>query len=712
MFVRVTICGALVAGTNYVYGEVVNKLSASPSSGAQQATTYYSTLVSNLSVPGNDSSRVLVNGQILLHPTEGLRSVSYVGSEVQVQYYDSTGKTVVATSQFDNYQAVGLSGQMSASAEELQAAVPINQWIAYNNFASTTKWQSGSGYIKHQGHAVGDQYGIDDCLSANPTFTSGTSPTPCTLGGGLANLFPISLYGGSSDYPSETDFATDGTISTVQGLPMWIANSPGSISSNGVALYRVFIEMNGNVYMGNLIKDGTPYYYAQADGSVVNYVLALNQAAAASVAAGVISGSGGSKTGFATTVSNTPDLFGIGGTGINGSLSPADLRAHYNVPAGLTGAGQTVAIIDGPTSSAVEANLGTYSSYYNLPDCSTANGCFKLVDLSNGAAIDPNDDWGGEPDLDVQMVHAVAPGAKIVLIIAASGYDNDLTAAINYAYTLPGVTAVSMSFGGSGSDLTVENTFQVAQQTGGAIPFASSGDAAYSGTTPNYPAASAYVIGVGGTRINNVTWTSAASESAWQFSGGGTASGTTAPSWMQLVQPQSTLQGTRAVPDVSAVADFQNSAVSTYSEAQWSLTGGTSASAPMWAGFAAIIGQSVGASNESVMKKLGSPQGGFGQILYQMAASSNSASLFYRPASGSNNLTASPCSLCNAGGNYNEVTGLGAPDVGNIIAYLGGSIPAAEADSKLGTPAYKMLHRELKVKVLPPHVRPVRSQGF
>jgi hypothetical protein len=705
--------GALTPGQNYVYAEVVNALTASPSTGAQQATTYFSTLDTALSVPGAGATRVLQNGQVFLHPVQGLRSVTYNGSGIRVQYFDSSGSTIIATSQFDNYQAVSLSGQMSASSEELQSAVPINQWIAYANFATTATWQSGAGYIKHQGHAVGDQYSLDDCASANPTSTTGTSPTPCATGVSLASIFPITLYAGDADHPGETYFATDGTFATEQGLSMWIANTPLPPAENGVALYRIFVLLNGNVVMGSLIKDGSPYYYEQADGSTVNYILALNQAAASSVSKGLITGTaaGGSKSGFGTTVSNTPDLFGIGGTGIDGSLSPADLRTHYNVPSGLTGAGQTIAIVDGPSSYDIEADLAAYSTYYNLPACTSTNGCYKHVDFSNGAAVSSDNDWGGEPDLDVQMVHAVAPGANVVLITAASGSGTDLFAAVQYAYTLPGVTAVSMSFGASGFDSQTDNAFMMAAQNGGAIPFASSGDAGYLGNSPNFPSSSLWAIGVGGTRINNVKWTSSASEAGWQFSGGGTASGISPASWMTPVQPQAQLAGSRGVPDVGAVADFQNSAVSTYAADQWGLSGGTSASAPLWAGFAALLGESVGAKNQSLLQKLGSPQGGFGKIVYQMAASSNASTLFYRPASGSNNLTSNACALCTATGTYNEVTGVGAPNVANMVTYLGGSVTALDSNPKLGTPAYKMMRRSLKVKALPPHLLPARPQG-
>lgn len=702
--------GVLSPSQNYVYAEVIDTLTASPSSGPQDATTHFSTLDPLLSAPGSGASRRLVNGQVLLQPDTGLRQVSYVGSGIQVQYYDSTNTTVVATSQFDNYTTGTLSGQMSASSEEVQAAVPINQWIAYQNFASTTAWQSGSGYITHQGHAVGDQYDLYDCTNtANATASSATLPTPCSTGGGLTSIFPIILYEGEG-HPYETDYATDGTIVTVQGLQMWVANNPAPTALAGIAYYRTFVVLNGEIYMGTLIKDGTPYYYSQADGTVTNYILGLNETAAGSVSQGLITGSGtGSKAGFATTVSDTSDMFGIGGTGVNGSLSPADLRAHYNVPAGLTGTGQTVAIVDAPSSYDIEDDLTTYSSYYNLPACTTTNGCFQHVYMSNTTS---STDWGGEPDLDVQMVHAIAPGAKIILITAASGSGNDLFSAAAYAYTLPNVTAVSMSFGAPGFDNSSNTTFMNGVQSGGAIAFSSSGDGGYAGTSPNYPASSIWVIGVGGTRITAVDWASSASESGWQFSGGGTATGISANSWMLKVQP-STLSGVRGVPDVAAVADFQNSAVSIYSADQWTLSGGTSASSPLWAGFAALLGESVGANNQSLLKKLGTPAGGFGEILYQMGASANASTLFNQSVSGTNNLNGQTCMLCVANGSYNEVTGMGAPNIANMVTYLGGTAPtSAAASDKLGKPAYKMMRRSIKAKVLPVHLHATVREGF
>ena len=180
---------------------------------------------------------------------------------------------------------------------------------------------------------------------------------------------------------------------------------------------------------------------------------------------------------------------------------------------------------------------------------------------------------------------------------------------------------------------------------------------------------------------------------------------------MTSVQPQNIVGGRRGVPDVSAVSDFQNSAVSMYYDDRWILEGGTSAASPLWAGIAALFGESVGANNQSLLSKLGNPSGGFGEILYQMAANSNSANLFFRSTAGSNDLIGAYCPLCTATGTYNEVTGLGSPNVANMVAYLGGTVPATTAIDNLGKPQYKMQRNRTIQQHALIHRQPT-SQGY
>ena len=663
--------GTLVSGTNYIYANSTGVLPTSPINGPQIETPSFNSLDANLSVPGIGPTRVLQNGQIMILAAQAPRRVTYVNNAIHVDYLASDGVTALTSSVFTNYAITSLTGMMDNAPEALQAAVPVSTWINANNFSANAQWQAGAAFIEKQGYRASDTIIVSDCNNvANAAATSGTAPTPCATGTTLDKFFPNSLVGGYPYYPYETDFATDGTITTVQGLTMWTANAPLPLNQSTVQAYRVYFEMNGNVYLGLIEKSGAPYNYYQADGSVVNYLLTLNQAAVASIQAGIITGTvtAGSGAGNGNTV-GTVDLFGIGGHGVNGSLAPADLRTHYNVPSNLDGTGQIIVIIDPPGTGNAQADLNTFSRYYNLPVCNGNNPCFQHIDLSSGAVPSANSDAGREIELDTQMAHGMAPKATIVLLTAASASFADLNAAMTYAATnIPNATVVSMSIGGQASASTQQAqdlklaTYQAA---GGPVFFASSGDSGYLATA-QYPAASPYVTSVGGTRITAVPWVSSASEVAWQYSSGGPSVYATMPAWQSALLIGSAISangGMRATPDVAAVADPQYSAVGTYYKNAWSMAGGTSVAAPVWAGIGALFGQYLQNKNQSLASLTSTTPGGFNGLLYQAKTTSGATAGFYDVTSGSNNLTSSACAICDAVSGFDDVTGWGAPNV-------------------------------------------------
>ncbi len=657
--------GTLVTGANYIYANSTGTLSASPVNGAQVETPINTSLDSNLSVPGGGPTRVLQNGNILLLAAQAQRRITYVGNAIHVDYLAADGQTALTSSLFYSYVSTGLTGLMDNSPEQLLATVPIGDWIKFNNFSSNAQWQSGAAFVVKQGNRANDTYIVNDCNNvANPVYTTNTTPTPCNTGMTLDNFFPVSLIGSYPNYPYETDFAGDGAITTVQGVRMWIANTPLPLELSPVQAYRIYFELGGNVYLGMLEKNGAPYNYSQADGSIVNYLVTLNQAAVASIRAGIITGTvvPGTQAGNGGTVSTT-DLFGIGGQGVNGSLTPADLRTHYNVPSNLDGTGQTIVIIDPPGTGNPQADLNAFSTVNGLPTCNTSNPCFQHIDLSNGATPSANDDAGREIELDTQMAHGIAPKATIVLLTAASSSFTDLNAAMNYAATIPGATVVSLSIGGAAGVLTQQfqdKNLANIQSIGGPVYFASSGDNGYLATA-QYPAASPYVTAVGGTRINAIPWTSSASETAWQYSSGGPNAYFSMPTWQSAVVGSASISGNngmRAIPDVAAVADPQHSAVGTYYKNTWSMAGGTSVSAPVWAGIGALFSQYLSAKGLSLSSLTSTTPGGFNGLLYQASATG-----FHDVISGSNNLTLNPCAICDAGVGYDSVTGLGTPNV-------------------------------------------------
>ena len=660
--------GTLVSGTNYIFA-TTTALTHSPTNGPQTQTVALNSLSSSLAIPSSTPERVLQGGQVLLAPAGATQSISFSGTGIRRDRYAEDGTTIIASTLFSNYSSISLSGSMTDSPAELLAAFPFENWLNLNVFTAGMSWQPGSAYIKSSAERIGDTVHVADCTGSTTT----ADINPCASATTLANFFPYTFASGP--YPQETDFAGDGSISTIQSVTMWVATLPLPLARSSTLAYRVFYELNGNVYTGTLEKDGTPFNYGQGSGNEVGYQITLNQAALNSVIAGLITnGAPGIDLGNTGAVPSI-DLFGLGGHGVNGTLAPVDLQMHYNIPSTLNGAGQTIAVIDGPGGGNILNDLNIFSAYYGLPQCNDTNPCFREIDLTNGATAP----GGSEVALDTQMIHAIAPGANIVLVIS----NGDLMTAVQTAASIPGVTAVSMSFGGPESaDEQTTNDPMFAQHPG-IIFFASSGDGAAYSPRPqvlisygggSYPAASPYVTAVGGTRWQSIAWTGPNSEVAWQFSGGGASLYEPMPAWQTAYLSGSTLlalnNGMRAVPDVAALADGQHNAFGIYQNLTWQSAGGTSMATPLWAGIAALLGQKMANEGKSLSALVQATPGGFNGLLYQTQLTQGSAVGFYPITSGSNNLTASSCSLCSAGAGYNDVTGLGAPNVTELLSHF------------------------------------------
>jgi subtilase family serine protease len=318
-------------------------------------------------------------------------------------------------------------------------------------------------------------------------------------------------------------------------------------------------------------------------------------------------------------------------------LNPADLISAYKLPSANAGGGQTVAIVDAFNDPNAEADLGTYRSQFGLPACTTANGCFRKVNQNGAASPLPRDDggWAQEISLDLDMVSAICPNCRILLVEATSASIANLGAAENTAARL-GATAISNSFGGSDtSDSSAGSFFD---HPGVAIT-ASSGDAGFG---VEFPASSRFVTAVGGTSLtragNSRGWT----ETAWSGAGSGCSTINAA-----LSSAPSSLTGCakRAVADVSAVADPQTG-VSVFDSfafqglSGWLVFGGTSVSSPIIAGVFALAGNAASINNN---------------FPYSHASS------LFDVTSGANG-TCSPTQLCTARTGWDGPTGLGTPN--------------------------------------------------
>jgi subtilase family serine protease len=264
---------------------------------------------------------------------------------------------------------------------------------------------------------------------------------------------------------------------------------------------------------------------------------------------------------------------------------PASLQSAYHLAAASlnSGAGRTVAVVDAYDQPNAEADLAAYRTQYGLPPCTTANGCFRKVNQGGGTSYPAaNSGWGLEIALDLQMVSAICPNCHIFVVEASSASFTNLGAAVNRPVAM-GAVAVSNSYGGgdSSSDSSYDSAYY--NHPGVAIT-ASSGDSGYG---VEYPAASRYVVGVGGTTLSTASNARGWTESAWSGAGSGCSSYESKPTWQTDAGCTK-----RTVADVSAAAD-PNTGVAVYDSygyGGWIVVGGTSVASPIIASTFALAG--------------------------------------------------------------------------------------------------------------------------
>jgi subtilase family serine protease len=265
-------------------------------------------------------------------------------------------------------------------------------------------------------------------------------------------------------------------------------------------------------------------------------------------------------------------------------FGPADLHSAYNLPYSLpSNTVPTVAIVDAFDNPNAEKDLGVYRAQYNLPPCTTANGCFRKVDQRGGTSYPQGDTgWGEEIALDLDMVSAICPNCHILLVEADSNSLTNLGTAVNQAASM-GAHAISNSYGAREfpSEAIYESSYY--NHPGIAVTV-SSGDSGYG---VEFPAASQYVTAVGGTSLRTASNARGWTETVWSGAGSGCSAYVPKPSWQT-----DTGCNRRTVADVSAVAD-PNTGVAvydTYGVGGWLVFGGTSVSAPIIAGVYALAG--------------------------------------------------------------------------------------------------------------------------
>ncbi len=332
----------------------------------------------------------------------------------------------------------------------------------------------------------------------------------------------------------------------------------------------------------------------------------------------------------------------------NCGYTPQQLRSAYGLSdltkRGINGSGQTVAIIDAYASPSILKDANSLAQQNGEPGL-TMSSYQQLVpspsEFTDQALCQYPSGWQTEQTLDIESVHSVAPGARI-LYVGGTDCGGGLDIAMSKILDAKLANIVSNSYGNLGEAVPAdviqgEVNLQLQAAGEGIGLYFSSGDnkdesANLGYASPDFPASSPWVTAVGGTSLaigknGAISW-----ETGWgdqldkiiknadgtlayeaplpgAYDGGGAGGGISAvfsaPDYQRGIVPQSLSNGFRVSPDVAAVADpytgFQigvrpiiddtTLATGDYVNQTW---GGTSLASPIVAAQIAIVQQATG----------------------------------------------------------------------------------------------------------------------
>jgi len=377
----------------------------------------------------------------------------------------------------------------------------------------------------------------------------------------------------------------------------------------------------------------------------------------------------------------------------DGSVTATEVAALYNFPSGLTGQGQSIALIElndvdnsgNPTGAGYQtSDLAAYFKGLGIAAPSVV-----AVSVDGGANVpgpDPGSD--GEVTLDIEVAGAVAPGATIAVYFApntTAGFIDALNQAVHDSVHKPSV--VSISWGGPedpGGQVDQQFTqglnqaVQDAAQLGVTVCCAAGDDGSPDmGTNPqdgpvwdgkphaDFPSSSPFALACGGTKLaaangsvtSEVVWNEGASGGA---GGGGVSNLFALPSYQANAKVPKAPNGSagRGVPDLAGNADPETGYQIFLAGAQ-QVIGGTSAVAPLMAGLIALINQSLAQNTP------GATAGFLNPLLYGSVAAA-----FRDITSGNNDIYGKLKGLYTAGAGWDACSGLGVPDGTKLQAGL------------------------------------------
>jgi hypothetical protein len=588
-----------------------------------------------------------------------------------------------------------------------------------NQFTDVTTYQinvepapSSSPYVAIRASFDGSTHDDLPTVIAGQAFSATfvTPPDAGTFQLTLANGSAITKDGTGSLPPGMTFDAASATLSgtpTVPGdynLVVQAANATSGVvdsrvfqltvnpdpSGLGITPVALPLAVYGTPYLERITISGAKSYIWSVSGSLADFGLSIAKAVDDDFSL-ILSGT---PTVDSAVWADSPVLT-IKATDSSGTeltqtytitpaYTPAQIRHAYSLDQVILsggiigdGTGQTVAIIDGGDAANLvssddpnyaNSDLHRFNQQFGLPDSP-----FLKADAFGGSNIPTEAGDVAETTMDVEWVHAIAPGARIIVLEYSKGAEPiDVYTAIQTARGLPGVSVVSMSLAffddnnANNNDNYVETNIDplFTSPTGHPMTFLAGAGDGNSGPLAVYPAISSNVVAVGYSELTLNAQGGYGSESAVAGAGGGPSLQELQPSWQQGVASQSS--GTmRSVPDVTfngggktAVAVYNSF---THGEGlPWSRGAGTSVATPCWAGLMAI-------ADEGRARIGHAPLDGPTQTLpelYALAGTSdfNEVLTVAAPAKGG-----TPTSISPLFGAYNPWAGLGSP-VANLLA--------------------------------------------
>jgi len=354
-----------------------------------------------------------------------------------------------------------------------------------------------------------------------------------------------------------------------------------------------------------------------------------------------------------------------GGSGPGGGFLGNDFRAAYAPGVSLTGAGQSVALVE--FDDYFPNDIADYKRLAGLPDVP-----LQKVPLDGFSG--PPGSWNNEVALDIEMAIAMAPGLSSVIIYEAPIDTAPWHDLLNRIATDNLAKQVSCSWytPGGGPDPVCDQIWQQMAAQGQSV-FDACGDAgAYPGLV-DFPGDSPYITQVGGTTLTTSgpggAW---GSETVWNLgyfinvgycvgSGGGISTTYPIPNWQQGLSMTANHGSTarRNIPDVAMVAE---NIWSLFNNGDAAASWGTSASAPLWAGFTAL-------ANELAASRGQPPVGFINPAIYALGKGAAYSSAFHDIMTGNNTTTASPANFFAVPG-FDLCTGWGTPSGSNLLYAL------------------------------------------